>query len=219
MTTQVLTHAKVRRTKINRSKIDTALAKLGTVVRVGAESPAVLNSPMAKGALAVLEEAVGTVAASARDKMLLMQALASATKRLRSDTSALVNAARAYEAAIQVVSRGDASVIVGTGLGVRGNRAPPASLGRVTAVRSKEGKQQAEAVVSWPAAPGASRYAIEVKNTPFAEEAWVPLPEATVRRRVIKGPAPGSQMLARVAAIASDGRRADWSDPVLVITR
>ncbi len=47
---------------------------------------------------------------------------------------------------------------------------------------------------------------------------WTAIAPGSSRRRVVKGPAPASQILARVAAVGSDGTQSDWSDPLLVTT-
>jgi hypothetical protein len=73
-----------------------------------------------------------------------------------------------------------------------------------------------EAIVSWPAAPGATGYAIEVNFTPQAPNAvWTALTSGTGRRRVVKAPAPQAQLLVRVASLGSGGTQAEWSDPAM----
>jgi len=67
---------------------------------------------------------------------------------------------RTYEAAVGVVAKGDAKVINKAGLLSRDNKAPPLPLGKVTVVHQKPGKHPAEGILSWPAAPGATGYAI-----------------------------------------------------------
>ena len=142
-----------------------------------------------------------------------------AARAVRDDTDALVKAVRAYEASVNVVAGGDAAVIHEAGLGARTDTPALPALGRVTALRSRPGKHAGEAVLSWPAAAGATHYAIELGFDPAARKgSFTALPAGTSRRRVVKGPH-RSLMLARVRAIANDGTRADWSDTILVTTR
>jgi hypothetical protein len=79
-----------------------------------------------------------------------------------------------------------------------------------------KGKRSTEAILTWPAAPGATGYAIEVNFTPQAPNGtWVALTSGTGRRRIVKAPTPQAQFLARVASLGSGGTQADWSDPVM----
>ena len=220
MNRHVSTDARVRRTKINRSQLPAGLHKLDAVVRAGAESAEVQNSPAARQAHAGLAKAIEVARASVAGKQSLLAELIVAAKAVRDDTDALVRAVRAYEASVDVVAGGDAAVIHDAGLGARNDTPAPPALGRVTALRSRPGKHAGEAVLSWPAAAGATHYAIELGFDPAARKGpFTALPAGTSRRRVVKGPAPRSLMLARVRAIANDGTRADWSDTILVTTR
>src|SRR5712692_5551121 len=71
-----------------------------------------------------------------------------------------------YEASVSAVAAGDGSVINKAGLLSQGTKTPAAALTKVSVVRSKVGKHLMESIVSWPAAPGASSYALEVNLTP-----------------------------------------------------
>jgi hypothetical protein len=89
----------------------------------------------------------------------------------------------------------------------------------VAVVHSKPWKHPMEAQLTWPRAPGATGYAIEVNYTPQNPTGpWTALISGTGRRRIVKATAPGAQLLARVAALGSDGAQSDWSDPILVTT-
>ena len=80
----------------------------------------------------------------------------------------------------------------------------------------KPGKHPMEAIVSWPKAPGATGYAIEVNFTPQSAAAtWTALNSGSGRRRVITGSAAGAHFMVRVAALASDGMQSAWSAPIL----
>jgi hypothetical protein len=178
------------------------------------------DAPIARRALAGLQAALDAARGSVGKKQSLLDELEVVTKGTRSDVETLVSALRAYEAAMNSVAAGSASIIHAAGLQTRSANAPPAALGRVTAVHSKPGKLAGEAIVSWPAAPGASHYAIEVIHDPAAKAGpFTALPSGSNRRRVVKGPAPSSQILARVAAVKSDGTQSEWSMPILVTTR
>jgi hypothetical protein len=107
-------------------------------------------------------------------------------------------------------------VINKAGLLSRDQKTPAAALGKVTVVHTKPGKHPTEAILSWPAGPGATGYAIEVNFTPQNPTGtWVGLTSGSSRRRVVKGPTPGCQFLARVASLGSDGTQGDWYDAVL----
>ena len=59
-----------------------------------------------------------------------------------------------------------------------------------------------------------------VNPTPASEGGpWTLLPTGSSRRRVVTGPAPGSQVLVQVAAVAGDATQSAWSDPILATTR
>ena len=125
-----------------------------------------------------------------------------------------------YEAAVGAIAAGDASIINKAGLLSLDGKASSAALGKVTVVRSKVGKHLTEGIVSWPVGPGATSYALEANYTPANPAGtWVDLGTGAGRRRVVKGPTPGAQLLVRVASVASDGTRSEWSDTVLVTTR
>jgi hypothetical protein len=220
MSRHVCSDAKVRRTKINRSQMPAGLHKLDAVVRAGAESEEVQSSPAARQAHAGLRKAIEVARASVAAKQSLVAELAVAAKAERDDTDALVRATRAYEASVDVLAGGHAAVIHKAGLGARADTPARPSLARVTALRSRPGKYAGEAVLSWPAAAGATHYAIEIAFGPNARKGpFTALPAGTSRRRVVKGPGPGSLVLARVRAVAGDGTRAEWSDALLVTTR
>jgi hypothetical protein len=111
-------------------------------------------------------------------------------------------------------------VITEAGCLARGPKAGATALGAVTAVRCKPGKRPAEAILSWPAGPGATAYAIEVSFTPDSPTGpWTALRSGAGRRRVVRAPAPGAQLLARVASLGSDGTQSEWSDVILATVR
>jgi hypothetical protein len=125
-----------------------------------------------------------------------------------------------YEAVIEQLARGDASIIAAAGLPSRGPKAPPAALGEMGVVRTRQGALPAQAVLTWPEVTGATSYAIELNPTPQSPAGpWNALGSGSRRRRLVSGPAPGAQILARVAALGSNGTQSAWSDPVLVTLR
>jgi hypothetical protein len=213
-------HAKVKRTRFDRSGVAAGLDKVDAIVRVGSKCPKVQECPAMAQALAGVGAAAEAARARLRRKQQLAQALETEQKGLRSDVAALLRTLRLYEAFAEDMAAGDGAKIASAGLPVRHAKTPPAALAPVTSVRSRPGKLPGEAIVSWPPAPGATTYAIEVGLDPTSRQGpWTPLPAGTRRRRVIKGPGPGSQLLAHVGAVAGDGTQAAWSDPILVTTR
>jgi hypothetical protein len=213
-------HAKVKHTPISKNKVGDSVKKLDAIVSAGTQSADVQNSPIAKQALSDLAGAVTNLHGAMSSKESLALALAAATKALGIDVTAASSALRTYESAVNTVADGDASVINKAGLTARDEKTPPSALGVVTDVRSKPGKLVTEAIVSWPAVPGATSYAMEVNYTPSNPSGtYTALASGSSRRRTIKGPTPASQFLARVAAVASDGTQSDWSAPIVVTTR
>jgi hypothetical protein len=196
------------------------LAALATVCSTGAQSAEVQGSPLASQALGGLKSALDTAQGSLTKKQEADQAQKAASKVLLIDYAALGVAARAYEAAVGVIAGGDAGVINKAGLLSREPHSTvPAPLGKVAVVRWKPGKHSADAILTWPKGPGATGYAIEVNYTPANPSGpWTALTSGTGRRRVVKAPAPGGQILARVASLGSGGTQSEWSDPILVTT-
>jgi hypothetical protein len=211
--------ATVRHALLQNKRVAECLATLDNVCTAGAQCPAVQSSPMAKQALTTLQTSVTTAHASLNAKLALAQQLMAAIKTLNISFGAVRTALSAYETSVNFVANGDASVINAAGCLSRIPKTPSAALGNVTAVQSKPGKNPTEAILTWPAVAGATSYAIEVNTTPQNPAGtWTAIASGTSRRRVVKGPAPASQILARVAAQGSDGTPSAWSDPVLVTT-
>ena len=97
---------------------------------------------------------------------------------------------------------------------------PAAALEKVSVVHTKPGKHLGEAILSWLPAPGATSYAIEINVKPDDPTApWQALNSGSGRRRILKSPTPGGQILARVAALDSEGNASDWSDAILATAR
>jgi hypothetical protein len=209
----------VRRALIENKKPPDILATIDTVCGAGAQCPQVQSSPFAKQALTALQDAAKTAHTSVSAKMSLAVALMTAIKTMKIDLTALRVALGAYETAVNVVAAGDASVIHAAGCLSRAQKPVPLALGDVTGVKSDPGKHPTEAILRWPEVPGATGYAIEVNLTPHDPAGpWTELRSGSRRRRVVKGPGPGSQLLARVAAQAGDGTRSAWSTAILVTT-
>ena len=175
---------------------------------------------MTEPALVLLVDAVATLHGSHAKKLLLAQLLRAAAKAVSLDRRAVDAALGAYESAVAARAHGDGAFINKSGLLSRDVSSPAAMLDKVTVLHAKQGKHAAEAIVSWPAAPGATSYAIEVNFTPQDPgSTWTALSSAAGRRRVVKGPTPGCQLLVRVASVASDGTLSEWSDVSLATTR
>ncbi len=210
-------HATVRHSLLAGKKVPDCLSTLDNVCSAGAQCTEVQGSPVAKQALTALQTAVTGAHGSLTAKQALVQSLMAAIKALSLDFQTVRRALRSYEASVDALADGDASVINKAGLLSRSPKAPATALDKVSAVYSKPGKHPGEAILSWPRGPGATGYAIEVNLTPQSPSGpWTPLPSGSGRRRVVKAPASGAQLLARVASLGSDGSQSDWSDVVLV---
>ncbi len=210
------TPAVVRRNLLTRKSVAAGLSSLTTACTTAATCPQVQASPLAQQALTLLQKSVTTAGASLSTKQSAELALATARKSLQADFKAVRIALTTYETAVQSIAGGSAAVIVAAGLTARDQKPPTATLEPVSIVRTKPGKHPTEAIVTWPAAPGATGYALEVCYAPQATPlAWVALTSGTGRRRVVKAQAVGGQLLVRVAALGSDGTQADWSPAVM----
>jgi len=214
------TRAVVRHTPLRGKPKAQCLSDLITVCDTGAQCAEVQASPVASQALAVLKGAVTTAQGSLSKKQSADQAQRAAAKTLRIDFLSLDGAVRTYEVSVGAIAQGDAAIINKAGLLSRELHAPvPSPLGKVSVVHTKPGKHSAEAILTWPKGPGATGYAIELNYTPQNPAGtWTALTSGTGRRRVVKAPAPGAQMLARVASLGAGGTQSEWSDSVLVTT-
>ena len=184
------TRAIVRHTPLEGQSKETCLQALATVCDTGAQCAEVQGSQLATQALTGLKSGVIKAQDSLSKKQAADLAQKAAAKTLRID----------YQ------TRDPHSTV-------------PSPLGKVSVVRTKPWKHSAEALLTWPKADGATGYAIEVNYTPSNPTGpWTALISGTGRRRVVKAPAPGAQLLARVAALGSGGTQSDWSDQVLVTT-
>jgi hypothetical protein len=183
----------------------------------GGQCSQVTGSATAKPALDALQKAANKAQGSLTTKLNLGLAFAAAIRSLRADLAAVSVALVAYESAVNGVASGDAAVITAAGCQARDTKPAQVPLGQVSVVHTKPGKHSMEAILSWPKGPGARGYAIEVSYTPQSPQGpWTALNSGTRRRRTVKGPTPGAQMLARVASLGSDGTQSEWSDVVLV---
>jgi hypothetical protein len=211
--------ATVRRGLRTRKGQPGALSTLGEICKAGAQSKEVQSSKVASSALADLNAVVGTANGSLAVVKAKELELLTALRALQKDAKAVGRALSTYEAAVLDFSDGDPAAAAGAGVKT-GPRAPSSDLARPVDVRARPSTNPMEAVLAWPAAPGATSYAVQLNFAPESPTpSWNDGGSATGRRRVLKGPAPGAQMLARVASIAADGRRSEWSDPVLVTVR
>jgi hypothetical protein len=202
----------VKHTPLNPHKVAAGLAACNNIVAAGAQCAAVQSSPVAKAALGVLQAAAGTGQTAMVAKLDAAQTHETAIKT--------GDALRSYEASVNVLANGDGSIINAAGLLTRADKPPPAALGTVPELHSKPGKLQSEAILSWPKVAGATSFALQINTTPATPAGpWTALNSGSSRRRVITGPGPASQLLARVAAVAADGTQSPWSNPILVTTK
>jgi hypothetical protein len=136
--------------------------------------------------------------------------LATASKAVETDARALGLALRLYETAVAAVAQGSASILRAAALELRGPR-------RLGAFGAVTGQRASETMLSWDCARGATGYAVQVNVKPNDPAAWSkPVAGNRLAYRLVKGPYPGAEFLARVAALGRDGAMAEWSDPVLV---
>jgi hypothetical protein len=210
----------VKHTPLNPHKVAAGLAACNTIVTAGTQCAAVQSSPVAKSALGVLQAAAGTGQTALAAKLNAAQTHETAIKTLTINYSTLGDALRSYEASVNVLANGDGSIINAAGLLTRADKPPPAALGTVPELHSKPGKLQSEAILSWPKVAGATSFALQINTTPATPAGpWTALNSGSSRRRVITGPGPASQLLARVAAVAADGTQSPWCNPILVTTK
>ena len=213
-------HSTVKHVPLNQHKVAAGVAAVNNVITAGNQSAAVQGSPVAKAALGVLQLAAGNTQTALTTKLTVVQEHQTATKALTISFSNLGDSLRSYEAAVNVLAGGDGSVINGAGLLTRAAKPPAAALGTVPVLYTKLGKLPGEAIVSWPEVDRATSFAIEVNPTPATPAGpWTALNSGSSRRRVITAPAPGAQLLARVAAVQSDGTQSPWCTPILVTAR
>lgn len=213
------THATVKRSLLKNKRMAEGLAALDTLCTAGAQCPAVMASPAAVQVLADLQAAVTTAKTSLTNKKALLQALLAAIQTLKIDFGEVKVTLASYESIVNFIAHGDSSVIIKAGCQARGPNGKPSILGQVTGLTSKPGKLPTEGILQWPVVTGATSYAIELNFTPENPAGpWTPIGPGSRRRRVVKTATPGGQLLARVAALGSDGTQTAWSDPLLVTT-
>jgi hypothetical protein len=214
------TRALVRHTKLGRKPVAAGLTRLDAMCAAGAECPEVQASPMGVVALESLTTMVAATHAAFAAVLTAITVDRAASKAVQRAFGAAVASVLVYERTVIGVAGGDAAIIAASGLLPRGLYTPPAALGTVTALRGRPGKRAAQAKLSWPAVKGATGYAVEVSFTPEGLDGpWTALGNGSRRSRVVTAPAPGAQLLARVAAVAGDGTQSDWSPPILVTAR
>jgi hypothetical protein len=210
----------VKRTPIRNKKPPDVLTLVAAVCEAGAQCQEVQSTPSTAAALAVLQAELTSAQGSLQNKTRLAQALLTAIKTLQLDLLDVKRALTSYEASVNALAKGDGVLIAKAGLQTRVTDAPHAALGTVNNVSFKLGKHPREAILSWPETPGATDYAVELNFTPEdATGPWTALTPTARHRRVVEGPTPGCQFLARVAAVAGDGTMSAWSPTILVTAR
>ncbi len=214
------TNLTVRHTPLSKDKVPDGAATLDKICAAGAQCAAVQNDPLCKQSLAVLQTRTTALHTSLTAKQQAAQVLLTAAKVMGLDYLAVGDALVNYESSVRTLAAGDGSVINAAGLLSRPVKTPAPSLTPVTGVKGKKGKEPAQGIVSWPAAPGATSYALQVNFTPqTAASPYTAVGTGTKRTRIVKAPAAGAQFLAQVAAVASDGTMSTWSDAILVTAR
>ena len=180
----------------------------------------VQSSPIAAPALAALKTALVATQASLGARMSLAQALLAAIKALHVDVIKLKSALGTYASAVEGLAQGDAVVIARAGLLSREPGGHAEALDRVAGVTTRPGKNACRSDRELAGGRrGAQSYAIEVNVSGDPAAAGTALKSGTRRRRVIKAPVAGGQLLVRVASLAGDGTQAEWSDWILATAR
>jgi hypothetical protein len=210
------TRSTVRHLPIVGQTVAECLSNITNMCVAGTASPDVQANPVALQAIGVLQKAVTTASGSLASRLSLAQGLMNAIRVLGVDFGQVRVALVTYEAAVNAMANGSASVITKAGCLASGPRGPAAALGPVTVVHSKPGKTPGEALLSWPAGPGATGYGLQVNFTPQTPSGpWTTLTSGTGRRRIVKASAPGAQFLVQVASLGTDGTQSAWSDAIL----
>jgi uncharacterized phage infection (PIP) family protein YhgE len=213
-------NAAVRRQLKGRKRPPDFVSAVAAVAAAGAQSPDVQGSAAGAASLAVLQKALTTAQTGLSTKQAALLMLLAAIKAFKGDIVALQAALSSYEGVVNTLAAGNAAIINKAGLLSRDTKSPATALSPVSTVSSKLGKATMEAIVSWPEAPGATSYAIQVNFTPqTASSAWTALGSGSRRTRVVKTPTAGAQFLVQVAALSSDGTQSAWSASILATAR
>jgi hypothetical protein len=195
-----------------------AIDAMQTVCTTAASSQEVQGTPLAAQCCATLTADVAKADTSLTTYNNAKQAFRVATKAFRKDLRQARSSLGFFMGIVNGIAKGEAKIITAAGLIADDGDGGAPGLEKVTKLESHPWKKEATAKLSWPAAGGATSYAVEVNPTPQNPTGpYTPLGTATRRTRILAGAAPGAQLLARVAAVASDGTMSEWSSPILVI--
>jgi hypothetical protein len=213
--------AVVRHTEIAHRDRSESLTDLDARCASGARCQDVQASPMAVLALEDLRASVVVAHACLGAGRNALTNDRANTRAVAASVTATAAALRVYERAVDDLADGDPAIITNAGLISRLLYTPRSALGEMTKVTGKPGAHEAEAILSWKAVKGATAYAVEVCFTSDSLDgpSWTALANSNRRTRVIKAPAPGAQILARVAPVRGDGTQSAWSAPILVTAR
>jgi hypothetical protein len=198
-----------------------ALSALTITCNAGAASTDVQSDPVCAAAQADLQTKVTAANQYLATKQKADQDAAAAGKKLFAAFKLVRSSLSTFESAVNAVAKGDAAIITKAGCEAR-PETPVASsaVEKVEKVTSTLGKNAKESLLHWPEAPGAAMYAVEVNHDPQNPAApWISLGTVTRRTKLVTTPNPTGQFLARIGALDSDGKAADWSDPILAIAR
>ena len=213
-------HSTVKHVPLNPHKVAAGVAAVNNVVNAGNQSAAVQGSPVAKATLGALQAAAGNTQVALTAKLAVVQEHQTATKTLNLSFSNLGDSLRSYEASINVLANGDGAVINGAGLlpAPRSRPPPPSARCRCCTPSSASCRARPSSAgprsIARPASQSRStrrprpRQGRGRRSTPAAAAA------ASSRR-----PRPERQLLARVAAVQSDGTQSPWCTPILVTAR
>lgn len=211
----------VKRGTLKGKKVPEALAAVTNTCSAGAQCPEVQADLIAQAAHAELQAKVAVAGTALTTKLQLEQELKTAEKTLSKAFRQVKTSLVTYESSVNALSAGDAAVINKAGLEARAEaKAPSAPVEKVLKVTSSPGQVPGQARIQWPATPGADHFEIQVNLTPQDPAGtWTSLGTCARRTKLVTAASHEGQLLVRIAAIASDGTRADWSDAILATAR
>jgi hypothetical protein len=211
----------VKRRMLDGKEVADALSALTTTCNAGALCADVQSDPVSAAAQVDLQAKVTAASACLVVKQKADQDATAAGKNLFTAFQLVRASLATYEMSVNGIAKGDAAVIHKAGCDSR-PEAPssPPAVAKVAKVTYTLGKGTKESVLRWPETPGAAMFAVEVNYDPSNPAApWTSLGTTTRRTKLVTVANPSAQFLARIGALDSDGKAADWSDTILATAR
>ena len=113
---------------------------------------------------------------------------------------------------VQMVSKGDETVILSAGMKVMGAKSSPQTMFAPEGFLAVPGKVAGTVAVRWDGVPGAKSYHVECALDPSDAAVWTACGKPTKRSFTVTGLVSGKRMWFRVVAIGAAGQ-GPWSDP------